>query len=199
MRVCIFFLAFAAGSLMGSQTRKVCQKHPSLEIKGGYFFFSDPKMRKVYDHGGFDLQFSGTYPIWRWFQFYGSVEYLERSGASLNGGNQTKIWILPLSAGIQSLFRMHRRLQYYVTLGPRYFFVHAHTRASDLDRNLSQSGFGGFLNTGFRFFPVAHLFFDGFGEYSYQKVHFHASKTNVYGQTTQIGGFAFSAGFGYYF
>lgn len=72
---------------------------PVLEVKGGYFFFSDAKMRKIYDRGGLDLQLSGSYPLRRWVQIYGSVEYLERHGKSLEGDQKARIWEIPLSLG----------------------------------------------------------------------------------------------------
>ena len=59
-------------------SRKTNDYRSILELKGGYFFFTDSKMRKVYDKGGVDLQLSGSYPIWKWIQIYGSVEYLAR-------------------------------------------------------------------------------------------------------------------------
>ena len=53
MRTCfllsIFLLVFAKGfsvDLYGD---------PSLEMKTGYFFFADSKMRSVYNEGGLDL------------------------------------------------------------------------------------------------------------------------------------------------
>jgi hypothetical protein len=34
-----------------------------VEAKVGYFFFSDPKMRKIYSSGGIDLQLSGSFTV----------------------------------------------------------------------------------------------------------------------------------------
>jgi hypothetical protein len=64
---------------------------------------------------------------------------------------------------------------------------------------MSQNGLGGFVNMGFNFFPCRHLLVDVFGEYSYNRMHFHSSKTNSYGESAQVGGFAFGAGLGYAF
>src|SRR3990172_7873126 len=94
---------------------------PVLEFKGGYFFFSDAKMRKVFDHGGLDVQVSGSYPIWRWLQIYGSVEYLTRHGRSLGGHEKTRIWEVPLSLGMKPVITIRPKVQYYLTIGPRYF------------------------------------------------------------------------------
>jgi len=182
-----------------SSSSKVNKVQPMLEIKSGYFFFSDAKMRKVYDEGGLDVQISGSYPIWRWLQIYGSVEYLTRHGRSLGGHQKARIWEVPLSLGLKPVITISPKVQYYLTLGPRYFFIHAHHNSPYVDREINPHGLGGFVNTGFNFFPFHHLFVDIFGEYSYKRVHFHPSKHHVHGRGIQVGGFAFGAGLGYAF
>lgn len=172
---------------------------PMLEIKEGYFFFSDKKMRKIYHKGGFDVQVCGTYPIGSCFQIYGSVEYFERHGRSLNAHEKTRIWEIPLSLGLKSFFTICQEIQYYITLGPRYFFVNQHNYSCYVDKNVRKNGIGGFLNTGFSVCLCENLLLDIFGEYSYYRAHFHSSKTNVYGRTIQVGGFTFGGGLGYTF
>src|SRR5271166_6591939 len=131
----------------GYQEEECCTQQPILEAKAGYFFFSDSKMRKVYNDGGIDLQISGSYPLWNWLQLYGSVEYLQKHGKSLGGHQKTRIWAVPLSLGLQPVFTINPTVDYYFTVGPRYFFVHAHNDSSFLDRHKSQNGLGGFINT----------------------------------------------------
>ena len=189
----------AATPKSDTSPRKAKKVRPLLEAKVGYFFFSDAKMRDVYNRGGLDLQLSGSYPIWKWLQIYGSVEYLERYGKSLGAHQRTSIWEVPLSLGLKPVVIINPKAHYYFTLGPRYFFVHQHNHSSYVDKNMSNHGLGGFLNTGFNFFPMTHLVVDIFGEYSYKRMHFHPSKTNVEGGTAQIGGFTFGVGVGYAF
>lgn len=172
---------------------------PLIEAKVGYFFFSDSKMQKVYDEGGIDLQLSGSYPIWRWLQIYGSVEYLQRHGHSRHGHEKTSIWEVPLSLGLKPVYKITPKVHYYATIGPRYFFVHVHNHSHYVDKHLSENGCGGFVNTGFNFFPMKNFVVDIFGEYSYKKLHFHAHKKNVVGETAQVGGFTFGVGLGYAF
>ena len=74
---------------------------PTIEFKTGYFFFADDKMRKVYHEGGLDLQIAGSYPLWRWLQIYGSVEYIEKHGRSLHGHEKAKIREYPISLGLK--------------------------------------------------------------------------------------------------
>ncbi len=170
-----------------------------LEFKAGYFFFGDSKMRKIYNQGGLDLQLCGSVPVWRWLQVYASVEYLEKHGRSLKGHEKTRIWEIPLSLGLEAVAKFCNSFQYYFTIGPRYFFVHQHTRSHFVDKSLSENGLGGFVNTGFRYFSSKHFFFDVFGEYSYCRLHFHPHKKHVQGESAQVGGFTFGGGVGYAF
>lgn len=190
----------ATGSLYPSKPQPFHPKvQPLLEIKGGYFFFSDDKMREIFDQGGLDVQLSGSYPLWKWLQIYGSIEYLERHGKSLNDRQKTRIWEVPLSLGLKPVISICPKVQYYFTLGPRYFFVHVHSDSKFVDKSIDENGLGGFVNTGFHFFPMRHLLVDIFGEYSFKRMRFHPSKTHVYGNKIEIGGFTFGLGLGYAF
>jgi len=172
---------------------------PTIEFKTGYFFFADDKMRKVYDEGGLDLQIAGSYPLWRWLQIYGSVEYIEKHGRSLHGHEKAKIREYPISLGLKSVAKICESTQYYLTIGPRYVFVHAHLSSSFIDKHINQNGIGGFVGTGFNFLPTPHLLLDVFGEYSYCRLHFHTHKKHTHGESAQVGGFAFGIGIGYAF
>jgi hypothetical protein len=189
----LYLLAFLVFSVKG-----FCAE-PSLEAKLGYFFFADSKMRKVYDEGGVDLQLSGSYPVWKWLHLYGSVEYLQRSGHSLSDHQKTDIWQIPVTVGLKGCVTICSWASYYLTAGPRYFYVHVHNDSSYVDRNLDENGIGGFLGTGFSFFPYRHFLVDLFGEYSYERVHLNTSKRNVETKSMQIGGFVVGIGLGYGF
>ena len=172
---------------------------PTLEGKAGYFFFLDSKMRKIYKEGGIDAQITGTYPLWRGLELYGSVEFLERSGRSLGDKQKTRIYQIPVNVGLRPVLTLTQQVQYYVTLGPRYFYVHQHNDSSFVPKNRGRSGLGFFANTGFNFIPIEHLLIDVFGEYSWAKTHFHNAEHHVYGRDIQIGGLTFGAGLGYIF
>ncbi len=170
-----------------------------VEFKAGYFFFTDHKMRKVFDQGGLDLQLCASGPVWQWLHVYGSVEYLEKHGRSLGRHQKTRIWEIPLSLGLEAVAKIGKMMQYYFTIGPRYIFVHVHTKSHFFDKTMNQNGLGGFANTGFHFFPTEHLVIDIFGEYSYARMHFHPHKKHVYGDSRQVGGLTFGGGIGYVF
>lgn len=173
---------------------------PTIEVKAGYFIFANTKMRKIYNEGGVDTQVCASYPIWKWLQAYGSIEYLERHGHSRHDDQRTRIWEIPVNLGLKPVIKICDQVHYYMGVGPRFFFVHQHNNSSYLNKSVNDGGVGLFVNTGFNFFlHQRRLLVDVFGEYSYTRVHHHFSHNNVYGRCIQVGGYSFGAGLGYVF
>lgn len=183
----------------GTVTSKQTEIRDTLEAKVGYFFFTDSKMRKVYNNGGWDAEVSGTFPIWKWLKGYAGIEYLEKSGRSLNGGQKTSLWMLPISVGIQPTAKVSSNVDFYATFGGQYFYLHTHNQSSYVDRHDHHNGGGGFLNTGFHFFPLEHMVIDLFGAYAFRWVHVEPSKHEVYSRKVQLSGLTFGLGLGYAF
>lgn len=172
---------------------------PTLEVKAGYFFFASSEMRDIYSRGGVDVQLSGAYPVWKGLQIYASIEWLQKSGYSLSSHKKTSIWQIPVNVGLKPVITICRWAAWYFALGPRYFYIHQHNHSSYIPKNKGKSGLGFFVNTGFDFTLWNHLLIDIFGEYSYERIHFHTSQTNVYTKRVQVGGFTFGGGLGYSF
>jgi hypothetical protein len=171
-----------------------------VEIKTGYFCFSDSTMRKVYDRGGFDIQLCASYPLRklssRWtLNAYSALEYFQRSGHSINGSEKTSLWSIPVNIGFKPTYALSPKAQYYFTIGPRYFYMHQHNDSCFFDKNKSGSGLGGFINTGFNHKLSGHFLIDIFAEYSYARMNRYSKKAEVYTESTQVGGFTLGAGF----
>ncbi len=150
---------------------------PKVEMKAGYFLFSDHKMRKVYGKGGLDLQVNLSYPLYQVnnrlnLATYASIEYLKNNGSSLADKQKTTLYILPVNLGIQPTFFISSKICYYFAIGPRFFYVHQHNHSHYVNRNKSRNGVGLFVNTGYNFNVWQHLYLDLFCEYSYAKTHF---------------------------
>lgn len=180
-----------------------CFCQPLVEIKTGYFIFSDSKMRKIYDRGGLDLQLCTSYPLWylggQWIlNAYGAIEYFHKSGTSINGHQHTSLWSIPVNIGLKPVYAINDHMQFYFAIGPRYLFIHQHNRSSYVYKNQSRNSLGLFINTGFNYILWNRIVIDLFGEYSYAKMHFHG-KSNVYTRNIQIGGITFGGGLGYGF
>lgn len=175
------------------------EERPQLEWKTGYFYFADAKMRKIYPNGGLDLQLTGSYPVWRSIHAYISVEYLSRSGKSLNGHQRTSLWMLPINAGFKGILPVSKRALPYFSFGPRYFFLHQHNQSSYVEKTVCRNGIGFFANTGVDFIISDYAIIDIFGEYSYAITHPTPPRDFVYGEQGQIGGLTFGVGLGYLF
>lgn len=175
---------------------------PFLEVKTGYFFFSNSKLRKIYDRGGLDIQLCAAYPLWnptsRWtLNVYGAVEYFHTTGKSIHGHKKTSLWSVPINIGIKPVYAINACMQYYFAVGPRYFSIHQNNHSSYVYRTISKNGFGFFVNTGFYRLLYDQYLIDIFGEYSYGKTHFHGGRSHVYTRNIQIGGFTFGGGLGF--
>lgn len=181
-----------------------CFSQPTVEIKAGYFFFSDSKMRQVYRNGGLDVQACGSYPFWsltnRWtLNAYGAVEYFYLTGKSLNGEQKTSIWSVPVNIGLKPVYAINTNLQYYFAIGPRYFYINQHNDSSFVYKNNSKNGLGFFVNTGFQYLLCNRFVIDVFGEYSDAKIRFPGGESGIYTTNAQVGGFTFGGGLGYKF
>jgi len=175
------------------------QTPPVLETKASYFFFANSDMNKIYRDGGFQVQLSGSYPIWRGLQVYTSTGFSKAWGYSQSFHQKTSLWQLSVDLGLKPIFTIASFAQYYFALGPRYFYAHQNNRSSYVNRTVVKNGAGLFVNTGFNFFPMPHLVIDIFGEYAYEPVHVSSSRMAVYGSHTQLSFFSFGAGIGYAF
>lgn len=174
------------------------EQRPFMEAKAGYFFFLG-SMDKVYNHGGLDVQLSGSYPVYKALHIYASLEWLEKSGYSLNAHQKTSLWALPVSLGIRPVIPIGNYVSYYASAGPRYLYIHTHNRSIYVPSHLHANGIGFFLNTGFLFHCWHGFTIDLFGEYSYARAHFHSFKEGTESRTVTFSGLTFSGGCGYSF
>ncbi len=186
------------------ETSTGCEIHPLYEFKAGYFFFTNSKLRKVYDRGGLDLQLCASYPLWNvtacWtLNAYGAIEYFHRRGKSLDEHQTTSLWSVPINVGLKPVYTINDATNYYFAIGPRYFFIHQRNRSSYVFKHKSRNGLGFFVNTGFNYLLCDGFVIDIFGEYSYAKTHFHSGNPRVYTRNIQVGGFTFGGGLGYQF
>ena len=175
-----------------------------LEIKPGYFFFSDHTLRKIY-HGGFEIQGSVTYPLCGILALYGSLGYLQVKGKSLHAHQPTSISQIPFDLGLRAIFNLGERacwnecVKGYLSIGPRFFHFHQHNDSIYVPRNIRRNGVGLFINGGCNFIKNDCFLLGIFGEYAFEKKSFASCIPNVYGRDIQIGGFTFGASTGFVF
>lgn len=188
--------------------KKPSRQHPLIEIKGGYFFFVNSDMKEVYNQGGTDVQLAGSVPIWSVLNAYASVGYIQKSGHSISDSSgicgtikhqKTSLWEVPFSLGLRAAIPWGDHVQYYLTVGPRYFLAYAHNNSDYVPRHMHANGLGMFGNTGFLFL-WRHFTFDLFGEYSYVRMGFHGhGPSGSYHNRPELSGVTCGGGFGYSF
>lgn len=173
---------------------------PWLEIKPSYFLFSTCPMNDIYDHGGFEIQGSGSVPVYHHLDFYGSIGYRKAWGHALNSCEKTSLAVIPVDIGLKPVFNFWQRFYYFFAIGSRYFHFHQHNSSPYVDRIIKGNGIGFFVNTGFNVLLADHLLLGIFGEYSYEKKKICPCMPNVLSNgSVQIGGFAFGISLGYAF
>ena len=163
-----------------SQLRAHKPSH-TLELKSSYFFFAQDPLNKVYNHGGFEESLSGSFPLWRWLNAYASVGIAHVSGKSLNNCQKTSLFLVPLDLGLKVVFPLHKKLDFYLTVGGQYSYLQQHNDSSFVDKHLHQHCGGFFINGGWNIFATRHLLIGFFGEFAGAKTSIKSHKPNVFG------------------
>jgi len=158
------------------------------ELKFGYFRFGDRTMRHIYDRETFDVELVATFRLYDPLFLYTAAGCVPKHGRFHHNRKKTFVIIVPVSVGAQFDWKIVYDLNYYITLGPRYFFVH---QSIDRGPTANRSGYGGFVNTGFQYYLDERVIFDFFGEYSYGRAH-------LYKHHSDVGGLTIGGGIGYY-
>ena len=172
-------------------------KSQIAEFKSGYFFFVDQDLKDVYGTGAADIQLSYSYLFSNYLGVYGSVEYIQQDGNSTPCHDRVEFYSVPLSLGLKATISLHKHVDFFAIIGPRYFFTHVKNYSDLVDRNIYEHGLGGFGALGILWHLFERLTLDVFTEYSYKKFTFHGSKPGVKDRSTQVGGVAIGAGIGY--
>lgn len=197
IRKLTFFGALFTNLIFGSLPADDCCL--SVDAQAGYFIFTNDTMRDVYDKGGFKVAVSATYPLQDIWNLYASLGFIGAWGKSTHFHQNTNFWQIPLDVGIKPLFCVCENVDWYIALGPRFFYAHQHNKSEYVSKSLGKAGVGLFVKSGFDFYRCCDFSFNVFGEYSYQPIKPSSSKHDTYRKTIDVGGFAIGGGVGYTF
>lgn len=187
-------------ALLSTLSQYAVDLSPLIEIKPSYFFFSQSPLKNVYYHGAFQIQASASGALCDYLDLYGSIGYRKAQGNALNTGEKTSLTVVPFDIGLKPIFNFWDRFYSFFAIGPRFFYVHQRNYSPYVDRKISSGSVGLFVNSGFNVMFADCFSLGIFGEYSYEKKRISPCKANVYSNgSTQLGGFAFGASFGYVF
>lgn len=188
------------------QTLSAC---PIL-LKGtlAYFRPTSNTLRDIYGSSWLNsgLEVSGKLPIKEPFledlYLFGGFNYLDASGHSLGGRDQTEIRIIPLSLGANYMYTLIKGsspLKLYLGGGPCYFFVRVKNDASFAKRRVTKNGFGAIVNGGAHYFINSSLFLNGFVSYSFRNFGVIETRKGVSGKGVEVGGLSIGGGLGFQF
>ena len=173
---------------------------PWIEIKPSYFTFSNCLMSEIYDKGGFEVQASGSIPVYKRLDIYTSIGYRQSWGHALSTGEKTNLIVIPFDIGLKPVFNFSDHAYYFCAAGPRFFFFHQHNKSAYVNCIINDTGIGLFINSGFNVLLKDHFLFGLFAEYSYEPTNVSSTKQNVFSNgNVSIGGFAVGVNFGYAF
>jgi outer membrane protein W len=184
----LLVLSFTVSAAQGSYSTRVqksTSRHfyqPLLELKSSYLFFTQSPLRKIYKHGGFEESLSASFPLWKWLNLYTSIGVAYVKGKSLNNRQNTSLLQVPIDLGLKVIFPLHPKLDYYLSFGGRYAYLHQHNESLFIDKNIHKQCGGFFANSGFDIIANHHWLIGLFGQYAYTKTSIVSQKPNVFGQ-----------------
>lgn len=170
-----------------------------LEAKGGYFFPSDHRFKKIYSGGGIyggeiSVQIAHS-PLYAWI----SGDYFSKNGRSIGEKNSTTIQLIPLAVGLKYLYPISI-LDLYLGAGLQPTYFRTIDRSPYVSRTVSKWGLGGMFKGGILFNIKKGFFVDVFSGYSLLNIHYHSgSDASVIRNSAHLSGWIIGAGLGYRF
>jgi outer membrane protein len=146
---------------------------------------------------GFSVEASG--PIWKNFHLWGDVGYITKHGHSLGGHQKTSIHIVPITLGVEYVYRVNDSFKVYAGLGPRYFFVNVINHSDFVHRHDTGNGLGGVFRGGALIYLKEYLALDLFVDYSLKTMEFSGSSKTIERHDLNLSGINFGIGLGYQF
>lgn len=172
--------------------------HISVIGNISYFRPNSSVLRTIYSSAWVKYDLMLLHPIWENIYATESVSYTMKHGRSLGGHQRTRMWIVPISLGINYLYAWDD-FDFYVGVGPRYFFINIKNNSNFVERHDSKSGLGGFAAAGVNYHFCNGFLFDLFVDYSYKRFDFHKDRERVQRESLQVGGLSIGGGIGYRF
>ena len=171
-----------------------------LDFKSGWFRPTSHILREIYHSGGgfYQLEFDVT--VWNGLTVFTEGDYFTRRGKSLGEGDKTKIHIGGYSFGLQYNTACASWLDFYVGVGPKFFFFRSIDHNPNVRKYTSKNGVGVVGKSGFYWYLPKNFFIDTFFEYSYCEMHFSGAKNKpTIPFSLDVGGMSLGGGLGYRF
>jgi hypothetical protein len=163
-----------------------------VEFRVSSFYPTSKFFRQIYSTPrvayGIDIsrQICGNSYLWI------DVDWFDKKGHSVGPEEfrrSTRINLVPVSMGVKYLLPVTSSIDVYAGAGVAYTFLHVRNHSEFVHERVNRQGFGGVVKTGVKVKFCGCYFLDLFGDYLYQRFHFH-------GHHTEVGGFKIGGGIG---
>lgn len=163
------------------------------------------ELREIYGDTWPNYQLELNYPLWRCFYGWGSISYIQKHGRSLCIRQPTEIRIAPGTLGIKifsSSFNLlptwNDQLDFYLSVGARYFSLEIKNDSNFVSRGVSKRGWGSAFTGGVLFRLSKRWVFDTFVDLSFKRMDFTQATPYIQRYNIEVGGVTAGIGLGVY-
>jgi len=171
-----------------------------LEIKPGYFLFSDNTLKKIFHHGGATAQLEGGIIFYNNYAASLNFQYFSKSRTALNSIYTTTVYIPTFSLFIKYFFTIKDNIRPYIGIGPRLFLFYNKNQSPYVPHKNVKTSLGIATTIGtFLYVKNSKFIIDPFLDYGYAR-----SSKGKKGNTSKqyhikLGGLTVGLGLGYKF
>ncbi|MCH9811458.1 hypothetical protein K0U07_01695 [bacterium] len=166
----------------------------SLQVRGGYFFPQEERLRDIYHGGGWEPEIEARFCFYEKFDAWVNFNAFWRSGRS-SLGRPTFIQIYPLSIGVNYNIEIIDHFDFYLGVGPVITWLIISDNSPYVKRSIFQTGGGVTSKTGITYHLPKWVFLDFYADYSYMYIgSFH--QDGVETNSLNVGGLRLGLGLG---
>jgi hypothetical protein len=171
----------------------------SLKIKVSDFFYQDTNAKRIFDDLGFLTSIEASYEIYNYknFNFNTFFEYgiLKDNGFDEKTLTDFKLFLSPLSIGINTYYSLNNTLSIYLKTAPNWLYVSVKNNYPAPPNKVSKSTFGATFGLGVLINLNNKALFDLFLNYLYDSKKIVDSTSNI-SFNAYLGGFQLGIGAG---
>ena len=147
----------------------LCSFEAFLEVRGGYFFPQEKRLRDIYHGGGWEPEVEARFRFYDHFDAWVNVNAFLQSGRS-SLGTPTFVQIYPLSVGVNYAFEIIDHFDFYLGVGPVITWLIISDNSPYVKRSIFQTGGGVTSKTGILYHFPKWIYLDFYADYSYMYI-----------------------------
>lgn len=187
----VFFLLCAAVLPI-----KLAANHWEASARVGYFYPTDKKVREIYSDGWPEYQLELAYTFCGPWSVWTNVGYFTEDGHSIGFGDDTRLQLVPVGAGVKYNFNFACNWDAYLGAGATYSFMRIKDDSEFVEEHVSKNAWGGVVKSGIRYHFYQCGFVELFTDYYYTKFNFSGDDDGIERHDANLSGFLFGAGLG---